>query len=78
MRPQAGEIGVHFILTGFSCAGLATSDGKYPAWFVSCGITSGFYLADAGQNTRAIQLHLGHKNIQHTLATGRFKDFWQD
>jgi site-specific recombinase XerD len=26
-----------------------------------------FYLANAGQDTRAIQLYLGHKNIQHTL-----------
>jgi site-specific recombinase XerD len=44
---------------------------------------TGFYLANAGQDTRAIQLYLGHKNIQHTvryteLAAGRFKDFWRD
>jgi type 1 fimbriae regulatory protein FimB/type 1 fimbriae regulatory protein FimE len=44
---------------------------------------TGFYLANAGQDTRAIQLYLGHKNIQHTvryteLAAGRFKDFWED
>ena len=44
---------------------------------------TGYYLANAGQDTRAIQLYLGHKNIQHTvryteLATGRFKDFWKD
>lgn len=43
----------------------------------------GFYLASAGQDTRAIQLYLGHKDIQHTvryteLASGRFKDFWKD
>src|SRR5262249_1212125 len=35
------------------------------------------------QDTQAIQLYLGHKNIQHTvryteLAAGRFKDFWKD
>jgi type 1 fimbriae regulatory protein FimB/type 1 fimbriae regulatory protein FimE len=41
---------------------------------------TGFYLANAGQDTRAIQMYLGHKNIQHTvryteLASGRFKDF---
>jgi hypothetical protein len=40
------------------------------------------YLANAGQDTRAIQLYLGHKNTQHTvryteLAAGRFKDFWK-
>jgi site-specific recombinase XerD len=44
---------------------------------------TGFYLANAGQDTRAIQLYFGHKNIQHTvryteLAAGRFKDFWKD
>jgi type 1 fimbriae regulatory protein FimB/type 1 fimbriae regulatory protein FimE len=44
---------------------------------------TGFFLANAGQDTRAIQLYLGHKNIQHTvryteLSAGRFKDFWKD
>jgi len=44
---------------------------------------TGFYLANAGQDTRAIQLYVGHKNIQHTvryteLAAGRFKEFWKD
>jgi len=28
---------------------------------------TGYYLANAGQDTRAIQLYLGHKNIQHTV-----------
>ena len=44
---------------------------------------TGFYFANAGQDTRAIQLYLGHKSIQHTvryteLAADRFKDFWKD
>ena len=44
---------------------------------------TGFYLANQGQDTRAIQDYLGHKNIQHTvrytqLAPDRFKDFWKD
>src|SRR5260221_1727977 len=44
---------------------------------------TGFYLANAGQDTRAIQLYLGHRNIQHTvryteLVASRFKDFWSD
>jgi integrase len=44
---------------------------------------TGFYLANAGQDTRAIQLYLGHKNIQHTvryteLSPQQFKDFWRD
>jgi len=43
----------------------------------------GFKLANEGQDTRAIQLYLGHKNIQHTvryteLAPDRFKNFWRD
>jgi len=43
----------------------------------------GFYLASKGHDTRAIQVYLGHKNIQHTvryteLAPGRFKGFWMD
>lgn len=43
----------------------------------------GFKLANDGQDTRAIQHYLGHKNIQHTvryteLAPGRFRGFWED
>ena len=43
----------------------------------------GYKLANAHQDTRAIQLYLGHRNIQHTvkytdLAAGRFQDFWRD
>jgi len=44
---------------------------------------TGYKLANAGQDTRAIQQYLGHRNIQHTtryteLVPDRFKDFWQD
>jgi type 1 fimbriae regulatory protein FimB/type 1 fimbriae regulatory protein FimE len=43
----------------------------------------GYKLANDGQDTRAIQHYLGHKNIRHTvryteLAPDRFKDFWRD
>jgi integrase len=43
----------------------------------------GFKLANDGQDTRALQHFLGHKNIQHTvryteLSPERFKDFWTD
>lgn len=43
----------------------------------------GFKLAQAGQDTRAIQEYLGHRNIQHTvrytqLSPERFKNFWND
>jgi len=48
-----------------------------------CAMPQANYLTNAGEDTRAIQLYLGHKNIQHTvryteLAAGRFKDFWND
>lgn len=44
---------------------------------------TGYKLANDGQDTRAIQHYLGHRNIQHTtryteLASERFKNFWQD
>jgi type 1 fimbriae regulatory protein FimB/type 1 fimbriae regulatory protein FimE len=44
---------------------------------------TGFYLASKGQDTRAIQAYMGHKNIQHTvryteLSPDRFKSFWRD
>jgi type 1 fimbriae regulatory protein FimE len=43
----------------------------------------GFKLANDGQDTRAVQHYLGHKNIQHTvrytdLNPDRFKNFWED
>jgi type 1 fimbriae regulatory protein FimB/type 1 fimbriae regulatory protein FimE len=44
---------------------------------------TGYKLANDGQDTRAIQHYLGHKNIQHTvrytaLNAKRFVGFWQD
>ena len=43
----------------------------------------GYKLANDGQDTRAIQQYLGHRNISHTvryteLAPQRFRNFWQD
>ena len=43
----------------------------------------GYKLANDGQDTRALQHYLGHKNIQHTvryteMAPDRFKNFWRD
>ena len=43
----------------------------------------GFYLANKGFDTRAIQHYMGHRNIQHTvryteLTSERFKGFWAD
>jgi type 1 fimbriae regulatory protein FimB/type 1 fimbriae regulatory protein FimE len=45
--------------------------------------STGYKLANDGQDTRAIQHYLGHRNITHTvryteLSPERFKDFWQD
>ena len=43
----------------------------------------GFKLANDGQDTRAIQVYLGHANIAHTaryteLSPTRFRNFWRD
>lgn len=45
--------------------------------------STGFKLANDGQDTRSIQHYLGHKNIQNTVrytevAATRFKGFWND
>ena len=45
--------------------------------------STGFKLANDGQDTRSIQHYLGHKNIQRTVrytevASVRFKGFWPD
>lgn len=45
--------------------------------------STGFYLANHGHDTRAIQSYLGHANIKNTviyteLAPNRFKNFWRD
>ncbi len=43
----------------------------------------GYYLASQGNDTRAIQDYLGHKNIHHTvrytqMSPQRFESFWTD
>ena len=45
--------------------------------------SAGYKLANDGQDTRAIQQYMGHRNIQNTvryteLSPQRFKDFWKD
>jgi site-specific recombinase XerD len=45
--------------------------------------STGFYLANQGHDTRAIQGYLGHANIKNTviyteLSPQRFKNFWHD
>lgn len=44
--------------------------------------STGFFLANAGHDTRLIQDYLGHRNITHTvrytaLAPGRFRGLWK-
>jgi len=45
--------------------------------------STGFYLANNGHDTRAIQSYMGHANIKNTviyteLSPTRFKNFWKD
>jgi type 1 fimbriae regulatory protein FimB/type 1 fimbriae regulatory protein FimE len=45
--------------------------------------STGFKLANQGEDTRSLAHYLGHRNLQSTarytaLAPGRFKDFWRD
>ena len=45
--------------------------------------STGFYLANQGQDTRAIQSYMGHSNIRNTtiyteLSPQRFNKFWDD
>lgn len=45
--------------------------------------STGFYLANQGHDTRAIQAYLGHANIKNTviyteLSAKHFNHFWQD
>ena len=45
--------------------------------------STGFYLANQGHDTRAIQSYRDHANINNTviyteLSPNRFKDFWKD
>ena len=70
---------IHFIV-----AAAGKADGiQFPVHPHMLRHATGFYLANAGHDTRAIQPYLGHKNIQHTvryteLSPLRFKDFWKD
>jgi type 1 fimbriae regulatory protein FimB/type 1 fimbriae regulatory protein FimE len=45
--------------------------------------STGYKLANDGQDTRSLAHYLGHRNLQSTarytaLAPDRFKGFWQD
>jgi type 1 fimbriae regulatory protein FimB/type 1 fimbriae regulatory protein FimE len=62
----------HVVAEAASAAGI-----EFPVHPHMLRHATGYYLANAGVDTRAIQLYLGHRNIQHTvryteLAAGRF------
>ncbi|MDA0672132.1 MAG: tyrosine-type recombinase/integrase [Cyanobacteria bacterium] len=76
--PMTARTGHHIIQRAGEVAGL-----PFPVHPHQLRHACGYYLAAKGQDTRAIQAYLGHRNIQHTvryteLSPGRFKDFWQD
>jgi site-specific recombinase XerD len=76
--PMSDRTARHIIATAGELANL-----PFPVHPHMLRHATGYYLALNGQDTRAIQAYLGHRNIQHTvryteLAPGRFKDFWQD
>ena len=57
----------------------------YRSWPMVMGAPThacGHLLADAGHDTRRLQLWMGHSDIKHTaryseLSTKPFKDFWR-
>jgi type 1 fimbriae regulatory protein FimB/type 1 fimbriae regulatory protein FimE len=56
---------------------------EFPVHPHSLRHATGFFLANNGQDTRAIAGYLGHKNLQHSmrycqLASNRFQDFFRD
>ena len=67
---------------GMTCGGEVAALG-FPVHPHQLRHACGYKLANAHQDTRAIQLYLGHRNIQHTVqytefGVGRFQDFWRD
>jgi site-specific recombinase XerD len=71
------ERGAPFTTAGFDAAGFGFKAHPHMLRH-ACG----FALANEGHDTRALQAHLGHRNIQHTvryteLSPDRFKDFWR-
>jgi site-specific recombinase XerD len=68
----------HIILRAGEAAGL-----PFPIHPQMLRHACGFYLANKGIDTRALQQYLGHCNIQHTvrytaLSPQRFTQFWDD
>ena len=76
-RPRSPPL-VHIVLRVGEIAGLS-----FPIHPHMLRHACGFYLANKGIDTRAIQQYLGHRNIQYTvrytaLTPHRFANFWDD
>jgi type 1 fimbriae regulatory protein FimE len=57
-----------------AAAGAFEANGRHGA---------GYKLANDGNDTRSLQVYMGHRNIANTvvyteLSDSRFKDFWRD
>ena len=68
---------------GLSTAVKRGRPAKQTANHGPAGHSTGYKLANDGQDTRAIQVYLGHRNITHTcryteLSPDRFMNFWND
>jgi site-specific recombinase XerD len=80
------ERGAPFSVAGFQklIAGAGEKAGfEFPVHPHMLRHACGYALANAGQDTRALQAYLGHRCIQHTtiyteLSPERFKSFWKD
>jgi integrase len=88
---QAGTAGRGYLfvserggpLTARAVYRVAAADVPFPVHPPMLRHACGFYLANKGVDTRALQQYLGHLNIQHTvryteLTPQRFQDFWSD
>lgn len=74
-RQVVVERGAPFIERAGEAAGL-----EFPVHFHMLRHACGYLYANRGEDTRSLQLWLGHKNIQHTvryseLSAERFKDW---
>ena len=79
---RKGPLTTSLVRKTISRAGLK-ADINFPVHPHMLRHACGFFLANEGHDTRAIQHYMGHKNIQHTvryteLSSDRFNGFWKD
>jgi type 1 fimbriae regulatory protein FimE len=90
-QPEARHVFITERLAPMTTAGLRkmltrigeTAEFPFPVHPHMLRHACGYKLANDGQDTRALQHYLGHRNIQHTvryteLSPERFKSFWED